>query len=277
MVAWERAPLHLRLVREWITSLRTVVSQVELALEDIAARPEDQRVVVFAQVRGPFHRADESACLRLLAARALIAGVALQGKDWRRVWGDTSRTLVGKDEKLTIRDDAFTQVNTAANQLLVEAVLRLSEVRSADTVIELYCGSGNFSVSFARCASKVIGIEQNEGAIANARMNVAHAGVTNARFLHAAASVGVRELLRDGVHGDVVVLDPPRIGAADVVDDLPRLGARTITYVSCDPVTLARDLRRLGQHGYRLQAVQPIDMFPQTHHVEVIAVSVLTC
>jgi 23S rRNA (uracil1939-C5)-methyltransferase len=213
----------------------------------------------------------------LLAARPLVAGVMLQGKDWRQAWGDTSRTFIGKDETLTTRDGAFTQVNAAANQLLVEAVLRHSAVRSTDTVIELYCGSGNFSVPLARRAREFIGIEQDGRAIVDARLNVARAGVAHTRFLHAPAAVGVRELLSGGMRGDVVVLDPPRTGAADIVDDLPRFGARAITYVSCDPATLARDLRRLPQRGYQLQAVQPIDMFPQTYHVEVVAVSVLTC
>jgi 23S rRNA (uracil1939-C5)-methyltransferase len=276
LVAWEALSSHLRLVREWIASLRTSVSQVELAVENIAARSEEQRVIVLGQARGSFQQKDEQAC-QLLAARPLVAGVMLQGKEWRQAWGDMSRTLISKDETLTIQDGVFTQVNTAVNQLLVEAVLRHSAVRSTDTVIELYCGSGNFSVSLARRARELIGIEQDGRAIANARINVARAGVVNTRFLQVPASVGVRELLAGGARGDVVVLDPPRAGAADIVDDLPRFGARAITYVSCDPATLARDLRRLHQHGYQPQAVQPIDMFPQTYHVEVVAVSVLTC
>ncbi|MGE0679642.1 MAG: 23S rRNA (uracil(1939)-C(5))-methyltransferase RlmD [Candidatus Binatia bacterium] len=275
-VAWEALPSHLRVVREWIASLRTIVPQVELAVEDPVARPEEQRVMVLGQAQGPFQQKDEQAC-RLLETHPLVAGVMLRGKDWRHVWGDTSRTFIGKDKTLTIHDGAFTQVNNAANQLLVEAVLRHSAVRSTDTVIELYCGSGNFSVSFARRAREFIGIEQDGRAITDARVNAARAGVANMRFLHASASVGVRELLVGGARGDVVVLDPPRSGAADIIDDLPRFGARVITYVSCDPATLARDLRRLHQRGYQLQAVQPLDMFPQTYHVEVVAVSVLTC
>jgi 23S rRNA (uracil1939-C5)-methyltransferase len=277
LVAWEGIATHLRFIRDWIISLRAPVPQVELAVEDLTARPEEQRVIVFGRVRGPLYREDEAACSRLLARHPLVAGVMLQGKAWRRTWGETSRTLTGADETLTVSDGAFTQVNPAANRLLVEAVLRLSEVRNEDTVIELYCGSGNFSVSFARAAGAVIGVEREEKAIANARANVARAAVTNVRFLHAPVVAGVHELLRNGVRGDVVVLDPPRTGAADIVDDLCQFGARTIVYVSCDPATLARDLRRLNQQGYRLRAVQPIDMFPQTYHVEVIAVSVLTC
>jgi len=277
LVAWEGLPTHLRLVRDWIASLRTVVSQVELAVEDLATCLGEQRVIVFGRARGPFYREDEEACVRLLETHPLVAGVLLQGKEWRRTWGETSRMYSTEEETLTVSGGAFTQVNAAANRLLGEAVLRLSGVRGDDTVIELYCGSGNLSIAFARCAGQVIGIEHDERAIANARTNVARAELVNARFLHASVTVGVRELLTNGMRGDVIVLDPPRTGAAEIIDELPRFGARTISYVSCDPATLARDLRRLTRHGYKLHAVQPIDMFPQTHHVEVIAISVLTC
>jgi 23S rRNA (uracil1939-C5)-methyltransferase len=83
-------------------------------------------------------------------------------------------------------------------------------------------------------------------------------------------------LLQQGTHGDIVVLDPPRTGAADVIDVLSRFQAQTVVYVSCDPTTLARDLRRLLGQGYRLSVLQPLDLFPHTYHVETIAVSVLT-
>jgi len=87
----------------------------------------------------------------------------------------------------------------------------------------------------------------------------------------------VAEPLQTSTRGDVVVLDPPRAGAADVIDDVPRLGAGKILYVSCDPATLARDLRQLHTHGYRTQALQPLDLFPHSYHVETIALCVLTC
>jgi 23S rRNA (uracil1939-C5)-methyltransferase len=82
--------------------------------------------------------------------------------------------------------------------------------------------------------------------------------------------------LREKTRCEVVVLDPPRAGAAEIITDLPRFAARSIAYVSCDPATLARDLRQLRRAGYRLQAAQPVDLFPQTYHVETIALCVLT-
>ena len=275
-VAWKEVPSHLHIIREWLASLHTVVAQVEVAVEDPLAPPQDQRIVVIAQASDQFHRADAQMCLRLLASHAQVVGVLIQGKGWRRMWGDASRSISGEAEMMT-HGGAFTQVNTAANRLLVESVLQLSEVRTSDRVIELYCGSGNFSVSLARRARELIGVEQERNAVAYARANATRAGVTNARFIQATAQGGVRELLKRKMRGDIIVLDPPRVGAADVIEDLPQLGARVVTYVSCNPATLARDLRRLSQHGYRLRGVQPIDMFPQTYHVEIIAVSVLTC
>jgi len=276
LVAWEGVSLHLRLLRDWLASLHTMVEQVELAVEEPLAQSQDQRIVIIAQTEGLFCREDDQSCRNFLAAHAEIAGVFMQGKGWRRRWGNTTRSL-GSEEELLAHGSAFTQVNAAVNRLLVESVLQLSDVQASDRVIELYCGSGNFSVPLARHAHELIGIEQVPAAIISARKNATRSGVTNTRFLQDSARNGVQALLRSGINGDVIVLDPPRSGAAEVVDDLPRFGARVITYVSCDPTTLARDLRSLSQYGYQLRAVQPIDMFPQTYHVEVVAVSVLTC
>ncbi len=124
------------------------------------------------------------------------------------------------------------------------------------------------------------GIEQDRVAIANARENVARLGLSNVHFMQTSVRKGLDTLLRnqeqDGKIVDTIVLDPPRAGAADIVDRLPRIGAHQIVYISCDPTTLARDLQRLGQHGYRVVTLQPIDLFPQTYHVETIAIAVLT-
>jgi 23S rRNA (uracil1939-C5)-methyltransferase len=99
--------------------------------------------------------------------------------------------------------------------------------------------------------------------------------LANASFICAPAQAGVLDLLRSGARGDVVVLDPPRAGAAEVIEGLSRLGTRTIVYVSCDPATLARDLRWFNTQGYHLRVLQPLDLFPHTYHVETIAI--LTC
>jgi 23S rRNA (uracil1939-C5)-methyltransferase len=277
LIAWVDIGRHLHAVREWIASLRTPVTQVELAIVQPSVSEKESQVVCIGEAQGMFQQEDALTCQRVLAAHPDIAGVMLRGREWSRVWGNTTLALNTGEDTLVVRDGAFTQVNPAANQLLVESLTRLSGVRNTHRVIELYCGAGNFSLPLARRARELVGVEQNGHAVLAARANAERAGVVNARFRHATVQAGVRELLKRGVQGDLVVLDPPRTGAADVIDDLARFGAHTIAYVSCDPPTLARDLRRLHKHGYHLHVVQPLDMFPQTYHVETIAVSVLTC
>jgi 23S rRNA (uracil1939-C5)-methyltransferase len=277
LIAWEGVAEHLRAVREWLAALHTPVQQVELARGEVHTEGAVQQVIFSGEVEGGLRRGDAQACERFLATHPQVTGLLLHGKEGRWWWGDPALSLRVEQETLTVREGGFTQVNPAANQLLVSALVQLSGVQPEHRVIELYCGAGNFSVPLARRALELIGIEQEGRAIANAQANATSAGVTNARFVRAAVRTGVQELLSRNIQGDIVVLDPPRTGAAEVMDDLPRLGARTIVYVSCDPTTLARDLRRLHQHGYQLQSVQPLDMFPQSYHVETIAVSVLTC
>jgi 23S rRNA (uracil1939-C5)-methyltransferase len=277
VIAWPEIAKHLSAVREWIATLRTAVTQIELALHTPAITTTEERIVCVGDVQGMFQQEDDLRCQRFIATSPHIAGVILRGREWRRAWGDTTLTWVAGEDRLHTEADAFTQVNSAANQFLVERLVRLSGVSDSHRVIELYCGAGNLSFPLARRARELIGVEQNRRAVHAARANAARVGVKNAQFKHATARKGVRELLKQGVQGDLVVLDPPRTGAAEVMEALPRFGARTIAYVSCDPTTLARDLHRLQRHGYRLHTVQPLDMFPQTYHVETIAVSVLTC
>jgi 23S rRNA (uracil1939-C5)-methyltransferase len=178
---------------------------------------------------------------------------------------------------LYVRNGTFTQVNPTGNRALVTSILALGAFRKEQRVIELYCGAGNLSLPVARRVHSLIGIEQEREAVVDARANATRLGLTNAQFVCAGVEAGVRKLLREGVRGDVVVLDPPRAGAAGVMDLVPRLGASAVVYVSCDPATLARDLRQLQTHGYCVRAVQPVDLFPQTYHVETVALSLLTC
>ncbi len=282
LIAWEGVEEHLRDVREWLASLHTTVRQVELAIDapstqDASQETKSQKVTFYAELVGSLRRGDERVCQRFLETHPHVKGLLLQGKEQQWQWGEPSFLLRVGQDTLMVRGGGFTQVNPAANRGLVDALLQLSGVQREDRVVELYCGAGNFSLPLARRARELIGIEQDSRAIADARANSARAGVANVRFVQAAARAGVQGLLSHKMQGDVVVLDPPRIGAVEVIDDLPQLGARTIAYVSCDPTTLARDLRRLRQHGYQLQSVQPLDLFPQSYHVETIAVSVLTC
>lgn len=166
----------------------------------------------------------------------------------------------------------FIQVNAALNERLVSQAIELLAAGPRDTVVDLYCGLGNFSLPLARAAGEVVGVELAPEMCRRAAANALRSDITNARFvtadLRAADALQGLEALRP----TRVLLDPPRSGAAEVLGLLGRWRAERIVYVSCHPGTLARDAGRLcSEYGYRLAAAGVLDMFPQTSHVESIA------
>jgi 23S rRNA (uracil1939-C5)-methyltransferase len=169
----------------------------------------------------------------------------------------------------------FVQVNDSINQVMVKQALDLLEVGSADQVLDLYCGLGNFTLPLARRAARVFGVEGDAGLIARARGNALANGLLNVEYAvadltldHAAAEWSRARYSR-------VLLDPPRAGAERVFDYLPGKHVERIVYVSCHPGTLARDAAILVQHkGFDLVAAGAMDMFPHTAHVESMALFV---
>jgi 23S rRNA (uracil1939-C5)-methyltransferase len=164
----------------------------------------------------------------------------------------------------------FVQVNADVNAELVATAVRLADLQPSDSVLDLYCGLGNFSLPFAQRAKALLGVEGDAGLVARAVRNAAGNGIENARFVTADLGRSDWGFLRE--HRDVVVLDPPRTGAEIPVAEMGRIAPRTVVYVSCHPATLARDARVLvAEQGFRLRSVRVFDMFPQTHHVEALA------
>jgi len=264
----------LSLARAWLSALHTPVRHVELLTNELTGG-----LILVGESEDVLYKEDTSVCADFLKAYPSVTGLALCGRGWRKMWGDpTVSFALGVDGlTLAVSPGVFTQVNLAGNRRLIAALLHLSDIQKEQRVIELYCGAGNLSLPLASRARTLIGIEQNRSAVADAQANAARAHLTNMRFICASARAGLRHLLHAHTRAEVVVLDPPRSGAAEVIEEVPRLGAQKVVYVSCDPATLARDLRRLQMHGYRTQVLQPLDLFPHTYHVETIAVSVLTC
>jgi 23S rRNA (uracil1939-C5)-methyltransferase len=169
---------------------------------------------------------------------------------------------------LTFRPGSFSQVNGAQNIALLGLVRRLGSLRGDEHLLDLYCGNGNFSLPLAGSVATVTGLEGNPDSIAAALDNCRMNGVSNAEYLCGDAVEGVARLVDNGRRFDTIILDPPRSGAAELVPGLGRLKPDRIIYISCDPSTLGRDCGLLADHGYRVVESVPVDMFPQTYHLE---------
>lgn len=185
------------------------------------------------------------------------------------------RTLYYRHEDTDVRIEFaptdFIQVNAHINSLMVSQAIARAEIEPHERVLDLFCGVGNFSLPVARHAAEVVGIEGDAGLVARAAGNAEINGLTNASFITADLSRGGWSPLKK--HWDVVILDPPRSGAGALEEDWATMGPRRIVYVSCHPATLARDAGVLcSRHSYRLSSAQIFDMFPNTYHVEVMAV-----
>lgn len=193
------------------------------------------------------------------------------GTEYRTVFGaDTVRhSICGLD--FNVSAESFLQVNTAQTEKLYSAALDALALTGEEDVADLFCGIGTISLLIAKKAKSVTGIEYVEKAIENARDNAQLNGIDNAEFFTGAAEDVLPRLVADGRRFDCVCLDPPRKGAdIAALDAIAESGAKRIVYVSCDPATLARDLKILCENGYGIVSVQPVDMFPMTGHVECV-------
>jgi 23S rRNA (uracil1939-C5)-methyltransferase len=183
-----------------------------------------------------------------------------------------SYTLPAEGVELKFGPTDFTQINTAINRLMVERVMQLLEPGGSHRVLDLFCGLGNFTLPLARHAGEVVGIEGDAGLVARARDNAVRNGIDNAAFHVADLAVTQNEAPWAGQTYERILLDPPRSGAAVVLDVVGNIRPDRVVYVSCHPGSLARDAARLVEDfGYRLLAAGVMDMFPHTAHVESIA------
>lgn len=174
-----------------------------------------------------------------------------------------------------ILPQAFFQTNTLQAQKLYSLALEAAGLSGQEIVYDLYCGTGTIGLFCAHKAKQVLGIEINESAVESAQSNALKNDIKNIRFYLGSVEQRLNELanLGEDSRPDVVIVDPPRAGLGEkVVNDCVAFGAAKIVYVSCNPTTMARDLRQFAELGYTTKSVQPVDMFPQTHHIECVCV-----
>ena len=166
---------------------------------------------------------------------------------------------------------AFFQVNPTQTEVLYKKIIELADLSGQDQVLDLYCGTGSITLQLARAAGWVLGIESHPEAIRDAKINAEINNITNVEFITGKVEDSLPEWLTQGLKIDLVVLDPPRKGCEPkVIEALQTLLPPRIIYVSCNPATLARDLSLLSSSGYKVQYIQPVDMFPWTGHVETV-------
>ena len=194
------------------------------------------------------------------------------GKSYRTLWGQDHLydTLCGLSFKLSV--PSFFQVNPEQTEVLYAKAAEFAGLTGAETVVDLYCGTGTISLVLAKQAKQVIGAEIVPSAIEDAKENARRNGLTNAEFICADAKEAAAELVRRNLKPDVISVDPPRKGMApEVIEHIVAMAPKKVVYVSCDPATLARDCKRFGELGYVTVKAEAVDMFPRTHHVETVA------
>ena len=204
-------------------------------------------------------------------------GIIRSGKEDITLWSGGQnrsdetviRTVCGRE--FLVPYDGFFQANLYLTDCMVAEVLRLVDSEKRGTVVDACCGCGLFSLFLAPHASKIIGVEINEKSVHFAKLNVERQGVNNAEFICGDVSEVLHRLAQTQEKVDMMVLDPPRTGLeSETVDAILEIQPSDIVYISCNPATQARDVRRFREAGFDLYQIQPLDMFAQTEHIETI-------
>ena len=222
---------------------------------------------------------EEALVSDLRAGVAGLIGVVLNGntRDTNVILGDFYRTLWGQDFlydslcdlSFRLSVPSFFQVNRDQAEVLYGRALEFAGLAGKETVLDLYCGTGTISLVMATRAGRVLGAEIVPEAIEDANENARRNGFANAEFFCADAGEAAEELARRGLRPEVISVDPPRKGlSGQVIDAICRMSPDRVVYVSCDPGTLARDLKLLDERGYRAVRAEAVDLFPRTGHVE---------
>jgi 23S rRNA (uracil1939-C5)-methyltransferase len=177
-------------------------------------------------------------------------------------------TGLGQDIRLTCYPLVFTQANQELNRRLIAQLLSRNLFDERDIILDLYCGLGNFALPVSLKVKKIIGLEGFPLAVANARLNQKINQIFNCTFIQAKVEKGIQRSNLRNLPISMVILDPPRTGAREIIPFLDVWNLKGILYISCDPMTLVRDLAQLVERGWKVKWSQPVDFFPQTFHLE---------
>lgn len=203
--------------------------------------------------------------------------VNVNAEDTNVILGKRSYTVFGEGFiqdtlcglRFEIAPEAFYQINRTQAETLYAKAKEYAHLSGSETLIDLYCGAGTIGLSMADKCKELIGVEIIPEAIENAKRNAAQNGVQNARFICGDAPQAAEQLRREGICPDVIVVDPPRKGLTpELIDTIVQMSPDRVVYVSCDPATMARDLKLFTEQNNSVKEITPVDMFPRTSHVE---------
>ncbi|QBP40143.1 23S rRNA (uracil(1939)-C(5))-methyltransferase RlmD [Paenisporosarcina antarctica] len=253
--------------------LRHIVIRKALATSEI--------MVVIVTKKKKFPQREEAIeAIKLILPEVTSIVQNINSEKTNVIFGEETFTLFGKDSiedtigdvRFEISARSFYQVNPEQTEVLYKQALEYAQLTGTETVIDAYCGIGTISLFLAKEAKQVLGVDVVPQAIEDAKRNAEINKFKNTYFEEGLAEVVIPKWYKDGITADVLVVDPPRKGCDEallltILEQKPK----RVVYVSCNPATLARDLRILEDGGYATQEVQPVDMFPQTTHCEAVA------
>ncbi len=260
--------------------LSSITTEIELQLN-----PVSQSVVCLIHLVRKVRPADIAAARSICRDVVSIESIFFLGEDFS-IMGPYGREESEKGKHLSVNYDetgpdssplklrweagGFCQVNLHQNRHLINIVLEFCKATKEETILDLFCGMGNFSIPLGRMSHTITGIEGQGASIRSAIFNAQNNGLTNTTFIKSPIYDGCKKLLKQETIFDCVIIDPPRQGVPGLAPDLAKLTKKRLIYISCDPVTLCRDLAGLCRAGFVLKRIQPLDMFPQTHHIETV-------
>ena len=239
-------------------------------------------VLVTAQPVLPGAKNFVKALLAEAAQRGVTVTTVVQNVNSRKtsvVLGEAEKVLYGKGfildtlcgKTYAISPRSFYQINHAQTEVLYGLAVEAAKLTGKEVVLDAYCGIGTIGLTAADHAKQVVGVELNRDAVQDAIGNARHNGVKNARFFAADATRWIGEAAAAGEKADVIFMDPPREGSTpEFLASVARMAPKRVVYVSCNPVTLARDLATLTKLGYKAEGFTPVDMFPHTEHIETV-------
>jgi 23S rRNA (uracil1939-C5)-methyltransferase len=283
MIASERINRCIQPVKELVKALpfRENIPQIDLTVDD-----EGKRVVMIMHlITDGYSFSNMKDVLRDLfpeyfgsyvvpfvqAGRKSTLTPVMKGSGDQGVSYTLKNSAGGPGYRIGLSPGAFLQVNYAQNVTLVDTMLSYLKLGGDDTVLDLFCGAGNFSFAASWFCGSVTGIESYDQAVDDAIKNMDAFDIKNVSFISGDVTKEVRRLKKEGARFDCLILDPPREGAITVLKELKELIKGKIVYISCDIATFSRDAAYLQDAGFRLTDISLIDMFPRTHHIEAIS------